>query len=63
MSEITLDKIHEDIMGLRKDIEHIKSVVDEEYELVDDVVIDIKKSKNRAEKEFVSHEEMRKEFE
>lgn len=62
MSGITLEKIHEDIMNLKKDIEHIKMKIDEDFELADDVVKEIRDSRKRPKEEFISNEEMGKEF-
>ena len=62
MANITLEKIHEDITALKKDIEHIKMIVDEDFELADEVVEEIDESRKRPKKEFISNDEMGKEF-
>jgi len=60
MGTITLERIHEDIIGLKKEMEKLRLIVAENYELSNDVVEDIKAS--RKNKDLVSQEEMRKEF-
>jgi hypothetical protein len=62
MGEVSLEKIHEDIVGLKKDVEHIKTLIEEDYAVAEDVVGEIKKSRKRPDSEFVSHEELKKEF-
>lgn len=62
MGTITLDEIHKDLVKLKKDMEHIKRIIDEDFELNDDVVKDIRESRKRPKNEFISHEEMKKEF-
>lgn len=59
---VTLEKIHQDIVGLKKEVEHLKTLVEEDFELADGVVKDIEASRKRSRKEFVSNEDMRKEF-
>lgn len=62
MGAITLDKIHEDLIKLKKDVDHIKMVIDEDFELSDEVVKDIEESRKRPKNQFISHEQMKKEF-
>lgn len=62
MVSITIEHIHEDIMGLKQEIAHLRTIIEEDYELKDDVILAIKESKARSSKEMISHEEMRKEF-
>ena len=62
MVTITIEDIHEDIIGVKKELEHIRTILEEDYELAEDVIKDIKESKVRSSKEMISHEEMRKEF-
>jgi len=62
METVTLKQINENILNLRKEVEHIKMIVEEDFELADDVVKEIGESRKRPEKEFISHEEMKKEF-
>lgn len=62
METVTLKQINENILNLRKEVEHIKTIVEEDFELADDVVKEIEESRKRPGKEFISHEEMKKEF-
>ena len=62
METITLDKVNKSILDLKKEIEELKEYIYEDFELADDVVKDIEASRKRSKKEFISHEQMRKEF-
>jgi len=62
MEQINLNKIHKDLIALREEIEEIKIIVGEDFELADDVAIEIETSRKRPKNEFISHEEMKKEF-
>ena len=59
---VTLEQIHKDLMSIKKDIEHLKILVAEDYEIADDVVDDIEKSRKKRRHEFITHEQMKKEF-
>ena len=59
---INLEKVYEELIDLKKQVEEVKSIVEEDFELADDVVAEIEESRKRPEKEFISNEEMRKEF-
>ena len=62
MESVTVEQIHEDLVSIKKEIEHLRTIVEEEYELADDVIIDIEESKKRSSHAMVSHKEMKKEF-
>lgn len=62
METITLKEIHEDIMGLKKELRFIKTLIGNEHLLADDVIKEIEESRKKPEKEFISHAEMRNEF-
>ncbi|MFP4112340.1 MAG: hypothetical protein ACLFUO_05045 [Candidatus Woesearchaeota archaeon] len=62
MSSLTIEQLHEDMLGLKKEVKHLRKVIEEDYELADDVIDDIENSKSRDSKEMISHEEMRNEF-
>jgi hypothetical protein len=62
MQNITLNQIHEELIGLKKEVAHIRLVLDEEYELSDHIIKGVKESRNRPKNEFVSNEAMRAEF-
>lgn len=61
--EMTIEKIHEDLVEIKSELSRLRAIVEEDYELADDVTEEIEKSKNRSEEEMVSHEEMKQEFE
>lgn len=62
MEHVTLERIHEDLLMIKKEIDYIKAMIEEDFELADGVVEEIEKSRKRQKKEFVSHEDMKKEF-
>lgn len=62
MAQITLEQIHKDMIGMKKEMEHLKTLIKEDYELADDVVTEIEESRKRPINEFVSHDDMKKEF-
>ncbi|HIH37469.1 hypothetical protein J4460_09060 [Candidatus Woesearchaeota archaeon] len=57
---ITLEQLHEDIVGLKREIRSLREIVAEDFELSDNVKKDILHSRSQG--KLVSHEEMRKEF-
>ena len=62
MKTITLERIHEDILDLKEEIKDLKNLMMEDFELSDDLVKEINESRKRSKKDFISHEEMGKEF-
>lgn len=62
METITLEQIHEDIVDLKKEVERLKALIEEDLEPSDDVVKGIEESRKRPKEEFISHERMKKEF-
>lgn len=62
MGTITIEQIHNDLVNLKKEMEHLRTLIQEDYELSDDVVREIEESRRRPKREFISHEEMKKEF-
>ena len=62
METITLSKIHEDIQSLRKEVEEMKLVIEEDLEISDEVVKEILESRSRSKEELISNEDMIKEF-
>ncbi len=62
MHTITLTQIHKDLIGLKNEMEDLKMLIKEDFELSDEVIKEIEESKKRPKENFISHEEMRKEF-
>jgi hypothetical protein len=62
METITLNKIHEDILSLRKEMNEMKILIEEDLEISDEVVQEIEESRSRPKEEFVSQDNMMKEF-
>lgn len=62
METITLEKIHNDILGLKEEIKQMRVFIEEDFEIADDVIKEIEESQKRPEKEFISHKEMGNEF-
>ena len=59
--EITIQKLHEDLVEIKSELSRLRTLVEEDYELVDDVVEEIEESKSRSHDDMVNHEEMRRE--
>lgn len=57
-----MKQIHEDLVEIKRELKHLKTIVEEDYELADDVAQEIDESKKHSDEEMISHEEMRKEF-
>ncbi len=62
MSNITLETIHQDLNELKKEFYELKIVLVQEPELSEDTVRRINEARQRMKTDFVSHEEMMKEF-
>jgi len=62
MAEVGLSVIHEDLIGLTKEVRELKVLL-KEPELREDVIVRINRARTRInEGEYVSHDEMLKEF-
>ncbi len=62
METITLEKIYARLLQLGRDVEQMKAWLREDFQLSDEVVYEIELSRKRPKKDFITHEEMRKEF-
>ena len=63
MQTQVLNKIHEDLGSLKRDVSEIKVAINLEPELRDEIKEQVKEARARLSKgEFVSNEEMLKEF-
>ena len=62
MEKVTLESVNMNLMDLKREMFEIKIILEEGFELADDVLEDIKESKKRPLNEFVSHKEMINEF-
>ncbi|HLD05066.1 MAG TPA: hypothetical protein VJG90_05090 [Candidatus Nanoarchaeia archaeon] len=60
MTEVTLQSIHKDLVEVKKELVHLKTLLREDLDLAEDVVSDIEES--RAHPKMVSHKEVEKEF-
>jgi len=62
MAEVGLSVIHEDLIGLTKEVRELKVLL-KEPELREDVIVRINRARTRInEGEYVSHDKMLKEF-
>ena len=62
METKNIRELRKEVFELKEEVEHLKMIVEEDYDLADDVVAEIEESKRRPRSAFVSHEAMRKEF-
>ena len=59
---INLEQIYKELINLKREIEQVKTIVAEDFELADDVLKEFEESRGRAEEEFISDKDMKKEF-
>ncbi len=62
METITLNKIYEQLMRMNQEIQQMKLWMAEDFELSDDVILEIETSREKPRSEFVSHADMKEEF-
>ena len=63
MEQITLEKVNENILILKKEVDEIKEMLEEsDLELKDEVKAQIEESRRRPISEFKSQEEIEKKF-
>lgn len=62
MAQVTLEEVNKNVIKLQKELDEIRNLLHEDFELADDVKEEIEKSKKRHTSEFVNHEEIMKEF-
>ena len=62
MTTMTLEHLHEDIKSLKTQIAHLTHIMEEDFEISDEVRTEMIKSRSRQDSRLVSHEEMREEF-
>jgi len=61
MAEVGLSVIHKDLIGLKKEVKELKELL-KEPELREDAITRINRARARIKEEYVSHDEMLKEF-
>ena len=59
---ITLNNIHQDLLFLKKEIVHLRTLLEEDLDIADAVQKEVQESRNRPKKEFISHKAMMEEF-
>ena len=63
MEQISLEKVNNNVLGLRHMIEEMKEILmEDELELADDVVQEIEESRKKPESSFISQEDIEAEF-
>lgn len=63
MEKESLKEINENILSLWRELERIRSIVEEPYlDLDESVLREIEESRNSSDENFISDEEMAKEF-
>ncbi len=62
MANVTLDAIYQNIMKLRDDVTYLKHVMEEEYELSEWAKKELKEARETPDSEYISQENMEKEF-
>ena len=62
MESVSLEKIYNGLIHLQKDMDFVKKVIAEDFELSDKAKKDLKEDRATSEGEFTSQEDMEKEF-
>ncbi len=63
MSEVSIAQLHDDMIALRREVQELKECFHEDFlELSPGIVQKVKEARQRMRKEFVSHNDVRKEF-
>jgi len=62
METVTLDLINKNVMKLRDDVTYLKHILGEEYELSDRAKKELKEARETPDNEYISQEDMEKEF-
>ena len=63
MAQVTLEKVNENVLILKKEVDEIKEMIEESgLELKDEVKAHIEESRKRSVSEFKSQEEIEKKF-
>ncbi len=62
MEAVSLEKIYDGLIHLQKDMEFVKKVISEDFELSEDAKKELKGARARPSEEYISQENMEKEF-
>ncbi len=63
MENMNLEQLNKAVILLKLEIARIKKLLEErDLDVAEDVVYDVEVSREKSHKEFVSHEEMKREF-
>lgn len=63
MEQISLESVNKNILGLKQMIEEMKEILmEDEWELSDEVIKEIEEGKNADESDFISQEDVEVEF-
>ena len=62
MGTITLEQIHQDIIGLKKEMKYLKALIKEDFELSDSAKKELEEARGEPLSSYVDHKEVLKEF-
>ena len=62
MAEVTLETVNKNVLKLIVEVDVLKHFIQEDFELDNEVKEEIETSRKRPRSEFISHEEIMKEF-
>ena len=62
MGTVSLERIHEDLVTLQRDVQFIKHIVSEEFELSSAAKKELEEARKTPRAEFVKQEDVEKEF-
>ncbi len=62
MTQITLDKVYEDIKEIKIELKRIATLLEEDFELSDDTKKELEDARKEPLLNYIDHEEVLKEF-
>ena len=62
MEAVTVETIHQEITGVHNDIQLIKNILLEEYELSEETLMKLEEARKVPDSELIDHEEVKKRF-
>lgn len=62
MENVSLEKIYDGLLHLQKDMDFLKKIISEDFELSDKAKKDLMGARATSKEKFISQEDMEKEF-
>ena len=59
---VTIEMLHEDLEGLKKDVAELKALLISEPKLREEIMVKVREARERMKKTHIPHEDIKKEF-